>query len=302
MRKGAEMAAKAVGCELLFQGAPDFNPVTQVPVLQAVIARKPECHPDRAHRQAAADRTPAAGDRRRHPGDQRRHVHRRRQVPGRLGAGRFPALLHRHRQRAGRLPRRLGAGQAGRRQGQGLRLQRQARHQHHRPARGGLQGGDEELPRHHRAGDPVQRRRRQQGGRSGPGGVRAQPRPRRHLRRQPVLGDRCRRRRQGAGQVGRDPGGRLRCADADRRRPQVRPDRPRRRPAPGRDRLLRRHDRLCRDPRPVGAAAHRHRRHDHDQGQYRRSGRDEVRLQRLMPPSGRACQPRLAHLSRSMPE
>ena len=41
MRKGAEMAAQAVGCELLFQGAPDFNPVTQVPVLQAVIARKP---------------------------------------------------------------------------------------------------------------------------------------------------------------------------------------------------------------------------------------------------------------------
>ncbi|HMR33318.1 MAG TPA: ABC transporter substrate-binding protein [Geminicoccaceae bacterium] len=42
MRKGAEMAAKAVGCELVFQGAPDFNPVTQVPVLQAVIARKPD--------------------------------------------------------------------------------------------------------------------------------------------------------------------------------------------------------------------------------------------------------------------
>ncbi|MFZ1429888.1 MAG: ABC transporter substrate-binding protein [Geminicoccaceae bacterium] len=42
MRKGAEMAAKAVGCELLFQGAPDFNPTTQVPVLQAVIARKPD--------------------------------------------------------------------------------------------------------------------------------------------------------------------------------------------------------------------------------------------------------------------
>ena len=42
MRKGAEMAAKAVGCELLFQGAPEFNPVTQVPVLQAVIARKPD--------------------------------------------------------------------------------------------------------------------------------------------------------------------------------------------------------------------------------------------------------------------
>ncbi len=41
MRKGAEMAAKAVGCELLFQGGPEFNPTMQVPVLQAVIARKP---------------------------------------------------------------------------------------------------------------------------------------------------------------------------------------------------------------------------------------------------------------------
>jgi ribose transport system substrate-binding protein len=41
MRKGAEMAAKAVGCELLFQGGPEFNPTVQVPVLQAVIARKP---------------------------------------------------------------------------------------------------------------------------------------------------------------------------------------------------------------------------------------------------------------------
>lgn len=42
MRKGAEMAAKAVGCELLFQGGPEFNPTVQVPVLQAVIARKPD--------------------------------------------------------------------------------------------------------------------------------------------------------------------------------------------------------------------------------------------------------------------
>lgn len=41
MRKGAEAAAKAVGCQLLFQGGPEFNPTVQVPVLQAVIARKP---------------------------------------------------------------------------------------------------------------------------------------------------------------------------------------------------------------------------------------------------------------------
>lgn len=42
MRKGAEAAAKAVGDEVLFQGAPEFNPVQQVPVLDAVIAKKPD--------------------------------------------------------------------------------------------------------------------------------------------------------------------------------------------------------------------------------------------------------------------
>ncbi len=42
MRKGAEESAKKLGVTLDFQGAPDFNPVTQVPVLNAVIARKPD--------------------------------------------------------------------------------------------------------------------------------------------------------------------------------------------------------------------------------------------------------------------
>lgn len=42
MQKGAQAAADALGVELVFQGAPDFNPVTQVPVLDAVIARKPD--------------------------------------------------------------------------------------------------------------------------------------------------------------------------------------------------------------------------------------------------------------------
>lgn len=41
MRKGAQAAADALGVELVFQGGPDFNPVVQVPVLDAVIARKP---------------------------------------------------------------------------------------------------------------------------------------------------------------------------------------------------------------------------------------------------------------------
>ena len=42
MHKGADMAAKALGCDLLFQGGPEFNPTVQVPVLQAVIARHPD--------------------------------------------------------------------------------------------------------------------------------------------------------------------------------------------------------------------------------------------------------------------
>lgn len=42
MRRGAEDAAKALGADLVFQGAPEFNPVQQTPVLDAVIARHPD--------------------------------------------------------------------------------------------------------------------------------------------------------------------------------------------------------------------------------------------------------------------
>ena len=42
MRKGAEHAADALGVEFIFQGAPEFNPTLQVPVLNAVIARQPD--------------------------------------------------------------------------------------------------------------------------------------------------------------------------------------------------------------------------------------------------------------------
>jgi len=42
MHRGAEAAAKALGVNLVFQGAPSFNPVTQVPVLDAVIAKHPD--------------------------------------------------------------------------------------------------------------------------------------------------------------------------------------------------------------------------------------------------------------------
>ncbi len=41
MRKGAQAAADALGVELIFQGGLEFNPVVQVPVLDAIIARAP---------------------------------------------------------------------------------------------------------------------------------------------------------------------------------------------------------------------------------------------------------------------
>jgi ribose transport system substrate-binding protein len=41
MHKGAEAAAKAVGAELLYQGAAEWNVSLQVPVLDAIIGKKP---------------------------------------------------------------------------------------------------------------------------------------------------------------------------------------------------------------------------------------------------------------------
>src|SRR6516225_937698 len=42
MHRGAQAAADALGAELIFQGAPEFNPVQQVPVLNAITGRKPD--------------------------------------------------------------------------------------------------------------------------------------------------------------------------------------------------------------------------------------------------------------------
>ncbi len=41
MNKGAQAAAESLGIKVDFQGAEDFNPTLQIPVLDAVIARKP---------------------------------------------------------------------------------------------------------------------------------------------------------------------------------------------------------------------------------------------------------------------
>ena len=42
MNRGAQAAAEALGITVNFQGAEEFNPVLQVPVLDAVIARQPD--------------------------------------------------------------------------------------------------------------------------------------------------------------------------------------------------------------------------------------------------------------------
>jgi ribose transport system substrate-binding protein len=42
MHRGAAAAAEALGIDLVFQGATTFNPVQQVPVLDAVVARHPD--------------------------------------------------------------------------------------------------------------------------------------------------------------------------------------------------------------------------------------------------------------------
>lgn len=42
MNKGAQAAAEALGIKLDFQGAEDFNPTLQIPVLDGVIARQPD--------------------------------------------------------------------------------------------------------------------------------------------------------------------------------------------------------------------------------------------------------------------
>ncbi len=42
MHRGAAAAAAALGVDLVFQGPPAFNPVSQVPVLDAVVARHPD--------------------------------------------------------------------------------------------------------------------------------------------------------------------------------------------------------------------------------------------------------------------
>jgi ribose transport system substrate-binding protein len=59
MNRGAQAAGDALGITVDFQGAEEFDPVLQTPVLDAVIARGPGRHPDRADRLDPDDRAAA---------------------------------------------------------------------------------------------------------------------------------------------------------------------------------------------------------------------------------------------------
>ena len=226
MRKGAEAAAKAVGADLVFQGAPDFNPVTQTPVLDAVIARKPDAiliaPTDKTQLVQPLKKAADAG----HPGHHRRYVHRHRQLPDRRPAtptSRWPMSRPTMSSAARWRPVRLAKaiGDKGKvyvsnvKPGVSTTDQRE-------------EGFKDEMKAHpgiHGAPDAVQRRRRQQGRLAAAVRLRSQPGSGRRVRGQPVLGARRRQRREAGRNVGQGQGRRLRCPDLDRGRHQVRPRR-----------------------------------------------------------------------------
>ncbi len=175
MRKGAQHAADALGVELIFQGGPDFNPTVQVPVLNAVTARQPD-----AILIAPTDKQQLIGPLKQaaDAGIQvitvDTFIDDGQYQDGR-GEGDFPLSYIASDNVLGGFMAGAALGAAIERAGQGLRLQRQARHLDHRPARGGLQARHARaLPGHRGARDPVQRRRRQQGVLAAAGGARAQ--------------------------------------------------------------------------------------------------------------------------------
>ena len=189
MHKGAEAAAKAVGAELIYQGAAEWNVSLQVPILDAIIAQQARRDPDRAERQEPARSQPL-----KKASDAGIAVVCVDTFIGngvfQTGSGDadFPiSYVASDNVLGGRMAARALAKAIGDK-GKVYVSNVDARRLDHRPARGRLQGRDEELQEHRGAGDPVQRRRRQQGGGAVAGGARPRARSRRRVRRQPVLG------------------------------------------------------------------------------------------------------------------
>ena len=98
MNRGAQAAAEALGITVNFQGAEEFNPALQVPVLNSVVARKPDAiliaPTDSTQLIAPLARCGQPRDSGRH----RRHFYRQRSVPNRQRQRRLSAFVHRFRQ------------------------------------------------------------------------------------------------------------------------------------------------------------------------------------------------------------
>ena len=276
MHKGAQAAADALGDTLVFQGAPEFNAVLQVPVLDAVIAR----HPD-AILIAPTDKVQLIQPLKKAVDAGIKVI----TVDTFIGTGKyqtgggdadFPlSYVASDNILGGQIAARALAkaiGDKGKvyvsnvKPGVSTTDQRE-------------EGFKDEMKNHPGItvlDDAVQRRRRQQGGEPVAVGAGAQPRSGRRVRRQPVLGAGRGQRRQAGGQGGQDQGRRVRRAEVDRRAAQERARRYGDRAAPVGDRLFRRGGGARGADRPFDPDRDRHRVHGDHQGQRGRSEREPV--------------------------
>ena len=154
MQCGAEAEAKKLGVSVSTQGPQKFDPTLQKPILDSVMASKPDAlliaptdtKAMQTPLQQAAQSTQGHPGGHHHPGPELRHVGDRLGQRGR---------------RQGRL-RCAQAAQPQRRQGHDD--VRRSRDLHHRPARRGLRGGGQGGPEVHLPRDPVLARRPRHGG------------------------------------------------------------------------------------------------------------------------------------------
>ena len=287
MHKGAEAAAKAVGAELIYQGAAEWNVSLQVPILEAVIAKKPK-----AILIAPNDKT------------QMIEPLRKAHDAGiavvcvdtfigngvfQTGAGDadFPiSYVASDNVLGGRMAARALAkaiGEKGKVYVSNVKPGISTTDQREEGFKLEMTNyKDVEVLETQFNDDDANKAAAQFQAVLGP-----RAGSRRRVRRQPVLGRRHRQRRQAGGRDRQGEDRRLRRAGIDRRPAEGRHLRADDRPASRRDRLFRLHGGLCPRHRQSGPDRDRHRLHGDDGGQHRRSERQQVPLQERIafPPS-----------------
>ena len=195
MNCGAQAKAKELGVTLDFQGPDQFDAALQTPIVNAVAAKKPDAvliaPTDTKAMYAPIKQLADAGIE-----DRARRHHAR--------AARHGGLADRLGQRGRRQGGRQGARRPDRRQGQGVRHQRQAGHLDHRRARARASRTGAKAAGLDYVGQRVlQRRARRRRPRSTKAALAKNPDLEGHLRHQPVLGRGRRDRRARGGQAGR---------------------------------------------------------------------------------------------------